>query len=211
MRTYFGRPSSNMRLSTWTATSISVARRSSVCERNPSPITRFHLPIAVSARARFVYPEACCHALRPRSAISWRWRSRCVGSLAAVWLGTAVARGGTMTAAFADQLESLASGIVDGRDHRLSIVVEERNDLFRSCRVGDAREVTKIAEPDDGPDAVGHAPGDAAFQNALAGIPAEVGLDQGCRDAGERCTLHRKRQGRREAAQRLDLVLGEPV
>src|SRR3954453_46797 len=71
-----------MRLRTWTATSISVARRSSVCERSPSPITRLNRLIAVSARARFVYPEAFCHALRPRSAMSWRWRSRCVGSLA---------------------------------------------------------------------------------------------------------------------------------
>ena len=53
-RTYFGRPSSSMRLSTWTATSISVARRSSVCERSSSPITRLYRLIAVSARARFV-------------------------------------------------------------------------------------------------------------------------------------------------------------
>src|SRR5919205_2001022 len=37
-----------MRLSTWTATSISVARRSSVRERSPSPITRLYRLIAVS-------------------------------------------------------------------------------------------------------------------------------------------------------------------
>ncbi len=36
IRTEFGRPSSSMRL---TATSTSVPRRSSVCERSPSPIT----------------------------------------------------------------------------------------------------------------------------------------------------------------------------
>src|SRR5215208_3952252 len=80
-----------MRLSTWTATSTSVTRRSSVCERSPSPITRLNRLIAVSARARFVYPDALCHALRPCSAMSWRWRSRGVGSLSAVRLGTAVA------------------------------------------------------------------------------------------------------------------------
>src|SRR3954469_7355599 len=73
-----------MRLSTWTATSISVARRSSVCARNRSPITCFHRPKAASARARFVYPDAVCQAMRPWSAICWRWRSRCVGSLSAV-------------------------------------------------------------------------------------------------------------------------------
>src|SRR5215204_1626784 len=85
-----------MRLSTWTATFTSVARRSSVCEPNPSPITRFHLPVAVSARARLLYSDALCQAMRPPSAMSWRWRSRCVGSLWANLLGTAVTRGGTM-------------------------------------------------------------------------------------------------------------------
>src|SRR4051812_32475304 len=98
-RTYFGRPRSCMRLSTSTATSTSVARRSSVCARNRSPITCFHLAMAASARARFVYPDALCQAIRPLSAMCWRWRSRSVGALSAVSLGTAVARGGTTTAA----------------------------------------------------------------------------------------------------------------
>src|SRR5215208_4263767 len=39
MRTDSGRPSASMRLRTWTATSTSVARRLSVRERSPSPIT----------------------------------------------------------------------------------------------------------------------------------------------------------------------------
>src|SRR5215207_4499439 len=99
MRTEFGRPRSCMRLRTWAATSTSVARRSSVCARNRSPSTCFHLAMAPSARARFVCPDALCQALRPCSAICWRWRSRCVGACSAVWLGTAVARGGTTTAA----------------------------------------------------------------------------------------------------------------
>ena len=99
MRTDSGRPRSSMRLRTWTATSISVARRSSVCERSPSPITRLKRPIVASARARFVYPDAFCQAILPFSAISSRRRSRWVGAVSAVALGTAVARGGTMTAA----------------------------------------------------------------------------------------------------------------
>src|SRR5918998_6398853 len=37
-----------MRLRAWTAASTSVARRSSVCARNPSPVTCFHLPMAVA-------------------------------------------------------------------------------------------------------------------------------------------------------------------
>jgi len=53
-RTEIGRPSSSMRLSAWTATSTSVARRRSVRERSPSPITCLNRPIAASARARFV-------------------------------------------------------------------------------------------------------------------------------------------------------------
>src|SRR4051794_33778375 len=63
-----------MRLSTWTATPTSVARRSSVRERSPSPITRLYRLITVSAQARLLYPEAFCQAIRPRSAMSWRWR-----------------------------------------------------------------------------------------------------------------------------------------
>src|SRR4051812_36235422 len=92
MRTDSGRPSSSMRFRTWTATSTSVARRSSVRERSPSPITRFHRPMVASARARFVYPDALCQAILPLSVISWRWRSRWVGAVSAVALGTAVAR-----------------------------------------------------------------------------------------------------------------------
>src|SRR4051794_25947367 len=69
-----------MRFRTWTATSISVARRSSVCERSPSPITRLNRPMVASARARLLYPDAVCQAILPFSAMSWRWRSRCVGA-----------------------------------------------------------------------------------------------------------------------------------
>ena len=80
-------------------TFTSVVWRPSVRECSALPITRLNLLIAVSTRARFMYPDAFCQAMRPRSAMSWRWRSRWVGSLSAVLLGTAVARGGTMMAA----------------------------------------------------------------------------------------------------------------
>jgi hypothetical protein len=46
------RPSSSMRLRTWTATFTSVIRRSSIRERSQSPITCFHRPIAASTLAR---------------------------------------------------------------------------------------------------------------------------------------------------------------
>ena len=48
MRTYSGRPSSSMRLSTPAAMATSVARRPSVCERSPSPITRLKRAISAS-------------------------------------------------------------------------------------------------------------------------------------------------------------------
>jgi len=54
MRTQIGRPNSSMWLRAWTATLISEARRSSVRERSPSPITCLNLPMAASARARIV-------------------------------------------------------------------------------------------------------------------------------------------------------------
>ena len=39
---------------------------------HPSPITCFHLAMAASARARFVYPDAFCQPIRPCAAMSWR-------------------------------------------------------------------------------------------------------------------------------------------
>jgi hypothetical protein len=44
-------------LSAWAPTATSVARRSSVRERSPSPITCFHLAIAASALERLLYPD----------------------------------------------------------------------------------------------------------------------------------------------------------
>ena len=54
MRMEIGRSNSSMRLRAWTATSTSVARRWSVRERSPSPMTCLNLLMAASARARFV-------------------------------------------------------------------------------------------------------------------------------------------------------------
>jgi len=53
-RTEFGRPKSSMQFRAWTATFTSVARRGSVRERSPSPITCLNLPMVASARARMV-------------------------------------------------------------------------------------------------------------------------------------------------------------
>ena len=58
MRTWFERPSCTMRLSARTATSTSVARRSSVRERSASSITCLNRPIAASTRARAAQAQA---------------------------------------------------------------------------------------------------------------------------------------------------------
>src|SRR5205823_5675964 len=49
--------------------------------------------------AACVVADTFCQPIRPFSAILRRWRSRCVGLVSAVSLSTAVARGGTITAA----------------------------------------------------------------------------------------------------------------
>ena len=62
-------------------------------------MTRFHLEMSASTRARKLYPDVRCQPMRPRSAMQRRCASRCVGAVSAALLGTAFARGGTMTAA----------------------------------------------------------------------------------------------------------------
>jgi len=76
-----------------------VLRTRNLDRLRPSPITCFHLFMLASTRARLLYPDRFCQATRPCLAMSRRWQSRCVGSLSAVSLGTAVPHGGTITAA----------------------------------------------------------------------------------------------------------------
>ncbi len=52
MRTYSGRPRSSMRFRTSAAIATSVAWRPSVCDRSPSPMTRFQRDTSDSTRAR---------------------------------------------------------------------------------------------------------------------------------------------------------------
>src|SRR5918995_276517 len=58
-----------MRFSAVAAMATSVACRPSVRERSPSPMTRFHLEMSASTRARQLYPDAFCQPRRPRSAM----------------------------------------------------------------------------------------------------------------------------------------------
>ena len=108
MRTEIGRPHFSIRLSAWTATSTSVARRRSVRKRSPARIICLNLPIAALAQARFVQSEVFCHAARPRSATLCRWRSRKVGALSAVSLNTAADCGGMMITALGQRSATAA-------------------------------------------------------------------------------------------------------
>src|SRR3954454_8860224 len=62
MRTYSGRPRSSIRFSTLAAMATSLACRPSVCERSPSPMTRFQRDTSDSTRARQLYPDTLCQA-----------------------------------------------------------------------------------------------------------------------------------------------------
>ena len=113
--------------------------------------------------------------------------------------------------AVADQLQHVASCLVDGGDDRLGIVVQQRDDLGRLGGVGDGGEAAQIGEPQRRLDAVGDAALDASLQDALAGIAAEIDLDQGVGDPGQRCALDREPKGRREAAQGHDIGVAEAL
>ena len=88
-----------MRFNARTAMTTSVPWRASVRERSVSPITRLYRLMSASTNARSLYPDAFCQCMRPRSAMSCKSLSRCVGAVSAVSLGTALERGGTITVA----------------------------------------------------------------------------------------------------------------
>src|SRR3712207_3938659 len=77
--------------------------------------------MSASTKARQLYPEAFCQPMRPYSAMALRCRSRGVGAVSAVWLGTALERGGTITAA-SGWRSATASGRLRGRSaHFISV------------------------------------------------------------------------------------------
>ena len=77
--------------------------------------------------------------------------------------------------------------------------------------IADARVIVQIAEPQHGVDRGRNAARDAAFEHPRAGIAAEIGFDERLGDAAERVRFDRKRQRRREPAQRRDLPVGKTV
>ena len=75
----------------------------------PLTMTRFHRAMSASTRARQL-----CPTMRPRSAMASMCRSRRLGAVPAVSLGTALERGGTTTAALEVTLADLRVDVVRG-------------------------------------------------------------------------------------------------
>ena len=71
--------------------------------------------------------------------------------------------------------------------------------------VADPRVAAQVGEPQHGADPLGDAAHDAAAQHPAAGVAAEIGLDQGCGDPGERAALQGQRQRRHQLLERVDL------
>ena len=110
----------------------------------------------------------------------------------------------------ADQLEHVAAMLVNGRDDRIGVVVQQWDDLFRRS-VGDAREPSQIAEPDDGIDALGNSAHDPSAEHALAGVAAEIGFHQRSGHARERYRFDGEREIGREPLKRGDLAVAEAI
>jgi hypothetical protein len=87
---------------------------------------------------------------------------------------------------------------VDRRDDDISVVIQQRNDLF-GRRIGDASEAAQIAEPDDGIDAIRDTTHDASAEHAPRGIATEIGLHQRPGHARERSRLECQRKRRDHA------------
>ncbi len=112
--------------------------------------------------------------------------------------------------AVTDQLQHVAAGLVDRRDDRIRVVVEQRDDLIGRRRIGDGGVVAQVREPQDRADAIGNAARDTSAENALSGIVAEIDLHQRSGDPCQGRAFDGKRELRNENAQGLDFGCVEP-
>ena len=94
-RTEFGRPRSSIRLRTWAAMATSVARASSLWKRSPSPMTCFQRANWPSTRALSIIAAVALPGHSPFPGDRLDVAVALGGSVSAVALSTASARGGT--------------------------------------------------------------------------------------------------------------------
>src|SRR4249919_4383235 len=95
------------------------------------------------------------------------------------------------------------------RDGHVGIVAKQRNDLFW-LGVGDPRETSQIAEPNDGVDALRNTPHDSSTEHAFASVAAKIGFHQRSRHARERYRFDGKREVRDDTFKRAHLAVVEP-
>ena len=109
--------------------------------------------------------------------------------------------------AVADELQHVAALLMDRRDHRFGIIIEEGDDLAGRGDVGDARVVMQIAEPERRLDAIGDAALDASGDHPLACVTPEIGFDERARDARERGRFHRESEHGHEPLELRDVLV----
>jgi hypothetical protein len=81
--------------------------------------------------------------------------------------------------------------VVDRRNDRVGIIVEQRDGLRRGRVIGDPGEAAQVAVPQHRVDPLGGAPADASGEHPPAGIAAEIGLGQRPRDPSQRGAFDR--------------------
>jgi hypothetical protein len=111
--------------------------------------------------------------------------------------------------AVAHELQDLAPLRLDRSDHRVRIVVEQRDDLLGRSGVGDPGKALEVAEPQNRADLLGYAPLDVASQDTMARIAAQIGLDQGLGDTGDGGTLDDGREARHQELERREVIVVE--
>ena len=85
--------------------------------------------------------------------------------------------------AVADEFQDLAAVPHDRLGHRVEIVVEEIDDVVARPVVGNAGEISEVADHDRGAHRRAAAAPGGAGQDELAGMRADIGLEQRPRQA----------------------------
>ncbi len=109
----------------------------------------------------------------------------------------------------ADEAQHLALVLEHRSEDAFEELVEQAQKVGPAHRVGERRGVAQVAEPDDGVDVLAVAAVNPAGEHLLAGLAAEVGLEDVLGRAPPGIDLGDAREGRHDAPQRLDLGLGE--
>ena len=80
--------------------------------------------------------------------------------------------------AVADEFQHLAAAVEDRRHLAVEIAVEQIDQLLRRQPFGQRREAAHVRQPDHGADFLDEAAPDFAGQDALAGLMADIGVEQ---------------------------------